>query len=223
MPGVQWGHWGHLACLALQPNSIPEEEYEELNVKWCNKEVRHELEIMKHIQRELGTWDRGQSRGQYRNPQHHPEQGMLPCPAWAVCAQLTRNSPNPALISPRTHFWVKNKDTQELLLCPLQGPQPARGNLCTPKSHWGLADPLHSCRAPFPVITPLPAALPASLADWNPINRVSGEIKLITSCACSSSFPFSSSQHTDLRRRPSRCSEATPALVAGSERMALGW
>lgn len=64
MPGVQWGHWGHLACLALQPNSIPEEEYEELNVKWCNKEVRHELEIMKHIQRELGTWDRGQSRAE---------------------------------------------------------------------------------------------------------------------------------------------------------------
>lgn len=53
-----------------------------------------------------------QSRGQYRNPQHHPEPGMLPSPAWAVCTQLTQNSPNPALCSPRGHFWVKNKDTQ---------------------------------------------------------------------------------------------------------------
>lgn len=124
-PRTGWGFWGDsvglgkakallgtlgLSGFATQHHlwGASEEEYSEFNVKWCNKEVRHEQKVMKHFQRDLRTWDRGQSRAVVSSETLSTTQSQGCCPP---LHGLTPNSPNPALHSPR-HFWVKNKGTQ---------------------------------------------------------------------------------------------------------------
>lgn len=103
--GDTWPVW---LCNPTPSVGASEEEYSEFNVKWCNKEVRHEQKVMKHFQGDLGTWDRGQSRAVVSSETLSTTQSEGCCPP---LHELTPNSPNPALHSPR-HFWVKNKGTQ---------------------------------------------------------------------------------------------------------------